>query len=77
MNEIENRIIDIINSLRPFLINDGGDIEFIKYENGIVYIKMMGACANCEMIDATIKDGIEYAIKEEIKEVKEVISITE
>lgn len=77
MNEIENKIIDIINSLRPFLINDGGDIEFIKYDNGIVYIKMMGACANCEMIDATIKDGIEYAIKEEVKEVKEVISITE
>ena len=77
MNEVEKKIIDIINSLRPFLINDGGDIEFIKYENNIVYVKMMGMCANCEMVDSTIKDGIEYAIKEEVSEVKEVVSITE
>ena len=71
----ENKIIDIINSLRPYLINDGGDVDFIKYEDGIVYIKVKGACANCEMIDVTIKDGIEAAIKEEVPSVKEVISI--
>ena len=58
MKEIENKIIDIIDNLRPFLINDGGNIEFVKYENGIVYIKMMGACSNCEMLDLTLKDGI-------------------
>jgi len=73
----EKKIINVINSLRPFLINDGGDIEFIKYENNIVYIKMSGACANCEMIDVTIKDGIECAIKEEVSDVKEVVSIVE
>ncbi len=73
----ENKIIDIINSLRPYLINDGGDVDFIKYEDGIVYIKVKGACANCEMIDVTIKDGIEAAIKEEVPSVKEVISIAE
>ena len=77
MSKNEKKIIDVINSLRPFLINDGGDIEFIKYENNIVYIKMNGACANCEMVDVTIKDGIEAAIKEEVSEVKEVISIIE
>ena len=77
MNKSEEKIIEIINALRPFLVNDGGDIEFLKYENGIVYIKMMGACANCEMIDVTIKDGIEAAIKEEVSEVKEVVSIVE
>lgn len=75
MKEIENKIIDIIDNLRPFLINDGGNIEFIKYENNIVYIKMMGACSNCEMLDLTLKDGIEMAIKEEIPEVKEVINL--
>ena len=73
-NEIE-KIIEVIDQLRPFLINDGGNIEFIKYENGIVYIKMIGACANCSMIDLTLKDGIESAIKEEIPNVKEVINI--
>ena len=73
----ENKIIDIINSLRPYLITDGGDVDFIKYEDGIVYIKVKGACANCEMIDVTIKDGIEADIKEEVPSVKEVISIAE
>ncbi len=75
MKEIENKVIDIIDNLRPFLINDGGNIEFVKYEDGIVYIKMMGACSNCEMLDLTLKDGIETAIKDEIPEVKEVINV--
>lgn len=77
MNNLENekKIIEIIDQLRPFLINDGGNIEFVKYENQIVYIKMMGACADCVMIDATLKDGIEMAIKEEVPEVIKVINV--
>lgn len=77
MKENEIKIINIIDRLRPFLINDGGNIEFIKYENNIVYIKMMGACSNCQMLDLTLKDGIEAAIKEEVPEVIEVINIKE
>ncbi len=75
MKDVENKIIDIIDTLRPFLINDGGNIEFVKYENDIVYIKMMGACSNCEMLDLTLKDGIENAIKEEVPTVKEVVNV--
>ena len=71
----EEKIISIIDELRPFLINDGGNIEFVKYEDNIVYIKMLGACSNCEMLDLTLKDGIEAAIKEEVPEVLEVINI--
>lgn len=71
----KEKIIEIINKLRPYLIGDGGDIEFVKYENNIVYIKMLGACAGCALIDYTLKDGIEMAIKEEVPEVKEVINI--
>ncbi|MBD9085161.1 NifU family protein [bacterium] len=74
MNEKE-KIISVIDQLRPFLINDGGNIEFVKYEDGIVYIRMMGACADCMMIDATLKDGIESAIKEEVPNVKEVVNL--
>ena len=69
----EEKIISIIDELRPFLINDGGNIEFVKYEDNIVYIKMMGACSNCVMLDLTLKDGIEAAIKEEVPEVLEVM----
>ncbi len=71
----EEKIIEIIDHLRPFLINDGGNIEFVKYEDNIVYIKMMGACSNCYMLDSTLKDGIEAAIKSEVSSVKEVINI--
>lgn len=74
MKDQEKKIIEIIDKLRPFLINDGGNIEFVKYENNIVYIKMMGACANCHMMDLTLKDGIEAAIQEEVPEVIEVVN---
>ncbi len=74
---MEEKVIEIINHLRPFLINDGGDIEFIKIEDNNVYIKMMGACANCHMLDLTLKEGIEAAIKSEIPEIKSVINIEE
>lgn len=77
MKEQEEKILDIINKLRPFLLNDGGDIQFVKYENNIVYVKMSGACSNCTMLDLTLKDGIEAAIQEEIPEVIEVININE
>lgn len=72
---IEEKIIEIIDKLRPFLIGEGGNINFLKYENNIVYIKMTGACANCEMLDLTLKEGIEASIISEIPEVKEVINV--
>lgn len=76
-NEIEIKIISLLDKIRPFLISDGGNIEFIKYENNIVYVKLTGACQDCAMIDITLKDGIEEMIVTEIPEVKEVINIKE
>lgn len=75
LKDIEKKIQEIIDKLRPFLINDGGNIEFVKYEDNIVYIKMMGACANCQMLDLTLRDGIAAAIMNEIPEVKDVINL--
>lgn len=75
MNETEDKIREIINNLRPYLLSDGGNIDFVKYENQIVYVKMQGACANCQMLDLTLKDGIENVIKDEVPEVKGVINI--
>ena len=71
----EEKIKDILNKLRPFLLSEGGDLSFVKYEDNIVDIKMLGACVGCGLIDYTLKDGIESAIKEEVPDVKEVISI--
>ena len=75
MNNIENKIISIINDIKPFLIMDGGNVDFIKYENNIVYIKISGACQNCGMLNVTIKDLIEATIVEELPDVKEVRNI--
>ena len=75
MNEEIIKIQEIIDKLRPFLINDGGNIEFVKYENNIVYIKMMGACANCQMLDFTLREGIATAIMSEVPNVQDVINI--
>ena len=72
---VEDKIKEIIEKLRPFLINDGGDLQFVKYENNIVYVKFSGACADCGLIDITLKEGVEAAIMAEINEVKEVVSI--
>ncbi len=71
----EEKIQEILDKLRPFLISDGGNLEFVKYEDNIVYIRMMGACANCGMLDFTLKDGIEAAIQEEIPEVLAVVNV--
>ena len=53
------------------------NIEFIKFENGIVYVKFIGNCADCGLIDVTLKDGIEMALINEIPEVVEVKNIND
>lgn len=71
----EMKIIEIINQLRPYLNSDGGDIEYIKYEDEYVFIKLYGACAACSFRDYTIQDNIYEAIKAEIPECKGIINI--
>lgn len=73
---MENKIKELIDEIRPFLMADGGDIEFVKYEDNIVYVKMNGACANCHMLDLTLKDGIESMLMEEIPEIQAVINLS-
>ena len=75
MERETEKIIEIINKLKPFLINDGGNIEFVKYKNNIVYIKIIWACANCQMLDVTLKEDIEEASMSEVKNVIFVINV--
>ncbi len=72
---IELKIISLIDKIRPYLINDGGNLEFVKYEDNIVYVRLTGACKECSLIDFTLKDGIEEMIISEIPEVKEVVNV--
>ncbi|NLM62739.1 MAG: NifU family protein [Mollicutes bacterium] len=73
---MEEKVIKIIDEIRPFLMSDGGNIEFIKLEDNIVYIKLLGTCSGCQMVNITLKEVIETAIKNEIPEIKEVKNIS-
>ena len=69
---MEEKVKEVIDDLRPFLMNDGGNVELIKIENNIVFIAFQGACAGCALRDMTLTEGIEKTIKERVPEIKEV-----
>lgn len=74
--DIENRIKEVLdNEIRPAVAQDGGDITFDRYENGVVYLLMQGSCAGCPSSTITLKMGIETRLKELIPEIIEVQSI--
>ena len=72
---IEEEIKKVIEKLRPYLQRDGGDIEYIAFKEGIVYVQMHGACAGCVSLDATLKDGVEQILMEEVPGVLSVEAI--
>ena len=76
MENIEEQIKNVIHKLRPYLQRDGGDIEYVDFKDGIVYVRMLVACAGCTMIDDTLKDGVEQILMEEVPGVLEVQNIS-
>ena len=76
MENIEEQIKNVIHKLRPYLQRDGGDIEYVDFKDGIVYVRMLGACAGCTMIDDTLKDDVEQILMEEVPGVLEVQNIS-
>ena len=72
---LETKLKELLEEIRPFLNLDGGDIEYIKYEDGYLYVKMSGACAGCSFLDVTLKDNIEAYLKESVENLKGVINV--
>lgn len=72
---IEDQIIAILNVIRPYLNNDGGDLEFVRFDEGIVYVRMLGACAGCGSLDQTLNEGVREILVENIPGVIEVVNI--
>ena len=70
--DLMDRIQHTLNKIRPYIQADGGDVELIDYKDGIVTVSMMGACAGCMAIDATLTDGIQAILIDEVPEVKKV-----
>jgi Fe-S cluster biogenesis protein NfuA len=75
MSSVEEKIKDILFKIKPFLNNDGGDVEFVKYEDGIVYVKLLGNCADCALSDVTLTDMVESSLTFEIPEVIKVVNV--
>lgn len=70
-----DEILEVLDKLRPFLQRDGGDVELVDVEDGIVKLKLMGACGSCPSSTITLKAGIERALVEEVEGVKEVMQV--
>ncbi len=71
---MKERVEQVITKIRPMLQRDGGDIELVDVTDGVVKVKLTGACGSCPMSMMTLKMAVENALKKEIPEVKEVIS---
>lgn len=72
MEEKIKEIIKVIDKIRPYIQRDGGDVEFVSFEDGIVSIRMLGACQDCMMQEDTINDGVEAILMEEVEGIKGV-----
>jgi Fe-S cluster biogenesis protein NfuA len=74
--DIEQRIREVLDTdIRPAVAMDGGDITFDRYEDGVVYLELRGACSSCSHSVATLKMGVETRLKEAVPEIKEVVQV--
>ncbi|WP_028559841.1 NifU family protein [Paenibacillus pinihumi] len=72
---IYDEVLDVLDKLRPFLQRDGGDVELVDVEDGIVKLKLVGACGSCPSSTITLKAGIERALVEEVEGIQEVVQV--
>lgn len=72
---MQEKVEEVLDKVRPVLVRDGGNVELVEVEGGIVKVKLVGACAGCPMSTMTLKNGIERILKQEIPEVKEVVAV--
>ena len=72
---MQDKIEHVLDQIRPNLRADGGDVELVDVKDGIVSLRLKGACAGCPMSTMTLKNGIERVLKAEISEVKEVVAV--
>jgi Fe-S cluster biogenesis protein NfuA len=72
---MKDQVQEVLNIIRPSLQADGGDVELVDVKDGIVSVKLKGACSGCPMSTMTLKKGIERFLKEKLSEVKEVVAV--
>ncbi len=76
MSQLDFNAVDsVLDTIRPALMADGGNVELVAVEEGIVKVKLQGACGTCPMAQLTLKMGIEKELKRQLPEVIEVVSV--
>lgn len=68
----EDEIRNVIEKIRPYIQRDGGDVEYVSFADGVVKVRLLGACVGCLSIGDTLKEGIEAIIMDEVPSVTEV-----
>ena len=72
---MKTQIEDALNEIRPFIAQHLGDIEFVKFEKGTVFVKLLGTCTNCMLAPMTLKMGIEELLKQRVEGVERVEAV--
>jgi Fe-S cluster biogenesis protein NfuA len=75
LNEKIEHIKAVLEELRPAILQDGGDIHFVRFENGTVFVKLNGACVSCPISFITLKMGLETQLKEKVSGIESVVSV--
>ena len=75
-NPLRRRVAQVLDTLRPAMQSDGGDVELVGVnDNGVVQVRLHGACVGCPSSENTLKEGIEASLKEQIPEVRQVVCV--
>ena len=72
---MKDKVQAALDKIRPALVADGGDVQLVDAVDGVVTVKLTGACSGCPMSTITLRHGIERVLREEIPEVKEVVAV--
>ena len=72
---MKEKVEAALAKIRPALQADGGDVELVAVDKGVVKLRLKGSCAGCPMATMTLKQGIERVLKEQVPEVKEVVAV--
>jgi len=72
---MKEKVEAVLNQIRPNLAADGGNVELVDARDGIVKVRLTGACGGCPMASMTLKNGVERVLKEQLPEVKEVVAV--
>ena len=72
---MKEKVDKVLDKIRPSLIADGGNVELVDVEDGVVKVRLTGACDGCPMSQMTLKMGIERLLKQELPEIQEVVAV--